>query len=46
MITDLFWAIVIIAGSVGFGLVLEWFILAYRHRNEHYEENYPRGGAQ
>jgi hypothetical protein len=39
-----FWAIVIIAGSVGFGILLEWLIAAIRHRNEHYERN--SGGAR
>jgi hypothetical protein len=36
MITD---ATVIITASTCFGVLLEWFINAIRHRNEHYERN-------
>lgn len=43
MITDMLGAAVIIAASTGFGILLEWFIAAIRHRNEHYEHN-PKAG--
>lgn len=39
MITDM---AVIITASTSFGILLEWFIGAIRHRNEHYEHN-PKG---
>jgi hypothetical protein len=45
VIVNALWAFIVIAASVGVGVLTTWLASAIRHRDEHYEQNY-HGGRQ
>jgi heme/copper-type cytochrome/quinol oxidase subunit 2 len=45
VIINMLWAVTVIAASVGVGVLATWLVSAFRHRDEHYEQNY-HGGRQ